>query len=84
MVQFRDIVSDNSTRTLSSADQDTPIILGSTPVYLQLKTNPSTGYSLIVDNSTINDVFTYDSLYQPYKNYLTEYKLLGAGGTQLF
>jgi hypothetical protein len=59
MVQFKEIVENSSTRLLSASDVDIVISLkGTTSVYLQLKTNPSTGFSLIVDNSTINGVFT--------------------------
>jgi len=64
MVEFRKIVESSSTRVLSATDMGSVISLnGTNSFFLQLQTNPSTGYSLIVDNTTINGVFAYDSLY---------------------
>jgi hypothetical protein len=52
-------------------------------VNFAIKENPTTGYQLIVDNSTIQAVFLYDSRYEAYKNYLKN-NVVGAGGTRIF
>jgi hypothetical protein len=58
--------------------------LGSAPAYFRIDTNPSTGYSLIVDDTVVKGIFTFSSLYEPFASYDPSNPINGAGGTSLF
>merc|ERR1712232_1235446 len=51
-------------------------------ICLSIKENPSTGFTLIVDDSN-TDIYSMESRYEPFENFVV-HPLAGAGGVRIF
>ena len=57
---------------------------GKTPAFFRFDSNPSTGYTLIVDENATNGVFSSDTQFELKKDYNPDSQMVGVGGTNLF